>query len=94
MARYDSAPDPVRPSLRVSIAKLLSEADEEFDAIGDRISVRRDWLDAHRKDDPPHASYKKRRKHFYEIDSREHAEAGELLERGYEAITATDRKAA
>lgn len=92
--RHDSFDPATQATLRRMIAPAIARADAEFDGICETISQRRSWLDQHRADDPPHALYEKRRARFWAVDSKAHAEAGELLDRAYRVLTLADCEAA
>lgn len=82
MNQHDASQWPQqRFDLRRHIARVACRLWDEVDALEDTMSDKRDWFDAHRRDDPPHAKWQTRWDTFLAGEVTRHMEWLQLLER-------------
>ncbi len=83
--RWEMAPPRVKRHLGVLVAGAIPDAEAAFDAVGDRISAKNDWLDTHRW--TQHPKWHERWERMYFDDTREHATIGEAIARARRMLT-------
>lgn len=87
IGRFDRAVTPrQREARRMRIIQLGDEVHAMQIDLERALCRHRDWIDAHRRDDPPHELFAARWDEFWSIDVRQHADAGTAMEQAAEAM--------
>lgn len=75
-----------REARTVKLQRLGEQLDAELGALEETLIGKRDWLDDHRRDEPPHPKWKTRWEGFFATEVRLHVLAWETLERAAFAV--------